>query len=129
MPIKYEILEDKRLVLVKGSGVVTGRDVIMHLDALVADDRYSAPMKKLEDYRTIESINISSEEAESIANKKKTYKSKFHEERCAFVSPKDRTYGTSRVHQALVDNSDINTEVFRQIEEALKWLDLTLDNG
>jgi len=31
------------------------------------------------------------------------------------------------VHQALVENTDINTAVFRNIEEALEWLDVTLD--
>jgi hypothetical protein len=48
-------------------------------------------------------------------------------ERCAFVSPVDLTYSVSRVHQALVDNTDINTEVFRQIEDALEWLGVELE--
>jgi len=113
--------------MAKGSGIVTGRDVIMHLNDLAADDRYSAPMKKLVDYRTIESIIISSDEAVTIALKKDTFSSKFHGEKCAFISPEDMTYGTSRVHQSLVDSSDINTAVFRQVEEALNWLEVTLD--
>jgi hypothetical protein len=127
MPIEYDIIEDKQLVLANGSGVVTGRDVIMHLDALAADDRYSAPMKKLVDYRMLESINISPEEATTIALKKDTFSNKFRGEKCAFVSPEDITYGTSRVHQSLVDASGINTAVFRQIGEALDWLEITLD--
>ena len=63
----------------------------------------------------------------AIALKKDTFSDKFQGERCAFVSPGDITYGTSRVHQSLVDSSDINTAVFRQIEKALDWLDVTLD--
>ena len=47
MPIEYDIIEEKRLVLAKGSGVVTAADVIRHLDSLAADDRYTSPMKKL----------------------------------------------------------------------------------
>ena len=127
MPIEYDIIEDKKLVMAKGSGVVTGSDVIAHLDALAADERYTAPMKKVIDYRFIENINISPEEAVSIALKKDTFSDKFHKERCAFVSPGALTYGTSRVHQSLVDSSNINTGVFRQIEEALDWLDVKLD--
>jgi len=49
MPIEYEIIEDKRLVIAKGSGVVTGNDVISHLDTLAADEKYLSPMKKLVD--------------------------------------------------------------------------------
>ena len=126
MPIEYDIIEDKQLILAKGSGVVTGSDVIRHLDTLAADDKYTMPMKKLVDYRTIDSIRISSEEAGLIAQKKSLI-NKFTGERCAFVSPEDLTYGTSRVHQALVESADINTAVFRRIEEALEWLDVTLD--
>ncbi len=127
MPIEYDIITDKQLVLAKGSGVITGIDVIRHLEALAVDDRYKAPMKKLVDYRTIDSIIITSEEAYLIARKKKKLASIFAGERCAFVSPRDVTYSTSQVHQALLYGTGINTEVFRRIEDALKWLDVTLD--
>jgi len=127
MPIEYDIIEDKQLVLAKGSGIITGNDVIIHLGELAADNRYAAPMKKLVDYRLIEDININPEEASGIALKKQSLTRIFHGERCAFVSPDDTTYGTSRVHQALSEGSDTNTKVFRQIEEALDWLDVTLD--
>ena len=129
MSIAYDIIMDKKLVLAKGSGVITGSDVIRHLDALAADDRYKAPMKKLVDYRTIDSIRISLEEAYSIAQKKIKLASIFTGERCAFVSPADVTYGSSRVHQALVDGAGLNTAVFRRLEDALEWLDVTLDRN
>ena len=127
MPIEYDIITDKKLVLAKGSGVITGSDVIRHLDALAADDRYKAPMKKLVDYRTIDSIRISLKEAYSIAQKKIRLATIFAGERCAFVSPRDVAYGSSRVHQALVDGAGINTAVFRSLGDALRWLDITLD--
>jgi len=127
MPIEYDIITDKKLVLAKGSGVITGIDVIRHLDALAVDDRYKAPMKKLVDYRTIDSIRISLEEAYSIAQKKIKLASIFSGERCAFVSPEDVSYGSSRVHQALVDGAGLCTTVFRRVEDALEWLDVTLD--
>ena len=118
---------DKKLVLAKGSGVITAIDVIRHLDALAADDRYKAPMKKLVDYRTIDSIRISLEEAYSIAQKKIKLAGRFAGERCAFVSPGGLSYGSSRVHQMLVDGAGLNTAVFRRIEDALKWLNVALD--
>ena len=71
MSIEYDIIMDKKLILAKGSGVITGIDVIRHLYALAVDDRYRAPMKKFVDYRTIESIRISLKEAYSIAHNSK----------------------------------------------------------
>lgn len=127
MSIEYDIIVDKKLVRAKGSGVITGTDVLRHLDALALDDRYKAPMKKLVDYRTIDSIRISLEEAYSIAQKKVKHASRFAGERCAFVSPMDATYGSSRMHQALVDGVGLKTAVFRRIEDALQWLGVTLD--
>ena len=102
-------------------------DVMRHLEALTVDDRYKAPMKKLVDYRIIDSIKITLKEAYSIAHKKIKLAGIFTGERCAFVSPMDLAYGSSRVHQALVDGAGLNTTVFRRIEDALEWLDVTLD--
>ena len=127
MAIEYEIIEDKRLVIAKGSGVVTGNDVISHLETLAADERYVSPMKKLVDYSSIDKIRQSNEEVIIIARKKEALKRKFAGERCAFVSPADLTFGIARVHQALIDSTGINTNVFRRIEEALEWLDVELD--
>jgi len=127
MPIEYDIIEEEQLILAKGSGIITGRDVIDHLDVLTADDRYSAPMKKIVDYRSIKGIDISSNEAISIALKKDTLINKFRGETCAFISPGEKTYSASRIHQSLVDSSGIRIAVFRKIEEALDWLNVTLD--
>ena len=129
MPIEYDIIEDKRLVLAKGSGVITASDVIEHLDSLAADNRYTAPMKKLIDYRYIENIAITPEEATKIADKKLSFLYIFRGERCAFISPEDGSYGVSRVHQALSGNIDTFTEVFRRIEDALDWLGISLDTN
>ena len=127
MAIEYEIIEDKRLVIAKGSGVVTGNDVISHLETLAADERYVAPMKKIVDYSSIDSIRQSNEEVIIIARKKEALERKFAGEKCAFVSPADLTFGIARVHQALNYSTGINTNVFRRIEEALEWLDVELD--
>ena len=129
MAIEYDIIENKKLVVVKGSGVISANDVISHLEDLSMDNRYTAPMKKLIDYRSIDRKNIIAEEANVIAQKKRELGTIFSGERCAFVSPKDLTFGTSRVHQALIDGADINTMVFRRIEEASDWLDVTLEHG
>lgn len=42
------------------------------------------------------------------------------------MSPGDLTYGSSRVHQMLIEGVDINIEVFRRFGEAMEWLNITL---
>ncbi len=129
MSIEYDIIMDKKLVLAKGCNVITGTDVMEHLASLAMDDRYQAPMKKLVDYRTVDSIRISIEEAYSIARMKVRFASAFTGERCAFVSPKDDSYIPSQVHRQLVNGIGLNTQVFRRIEDALEWLNITLDRN
>ncbi len=129
MPIKYDIIAGKNIVMAVGSGDISATDIIKHLETLAADEKYIAPMKKLVDYRTIQSINISQDEAQIIAQTKTNLNEIFSGEKCAFVSPGDLTYGTSRVHQALTDGTDINTQVFRNFEEALDWLEITINHG
>ena len=127
MAIEYEIIEDKRLVIAKGSGVVTGDDVIRHLDTLAADERYVAPMKKLVDYSSIGEIMQSNEEIILLVQKKEALKEKFAGERCAFVTPEDLSFGIARVHEAHIDSTGMKAAAFRQIEEALEWLDVELN--
>ena len=127
MAIEYKIIPEKKLILAKGIGTVKGNEVLKHLEKLAEDTHYIAPMKKLVDYRNIDNILISSEEAIAIAKKKKDLAERFKNERCAFISPGDLTYGTSRVHQALIQGVDLNTEVFRNVQEAVNWLDVTID--
>ena len=127
MPIEYEIYTEQKLVFAKGIGVVTESDVLKHLNELSADKNYLAPMKKLIDYRSIESIDISAGGAYKIADKKQAYSNIFKGEKCAIVVPAALTFGTSRVHQMLVENADLNTEVFHLLGDALNWLDVTPD--
>jgi hypothetical protein len=127
MAIEYEIIEEKRLVIAKGSGIVTGEDVMRHLDALAADERYVAPMKKLVDYSSIDEIQQSNEEIIHLVRKKEALQEKFAGERCAFVTPNDLSFGIVRVHEAHVERTGIQAAAFRRIEEALEWLGVELN--
>jgi hypothetical protein len=71
MPIDYEIIEDKKLVLATGIGTISGNDVIRHLEELNKDDKYIAPMKKLIDYRLVDKLSILYGQAMKIAQLKK----------------------------------------------------------
>ena len=129
MPIQYDIIESKKIIMAVGSGIVTAQEIICHLDELAEDKRYKSPMKKLVDYRTIEDIKISQEEAKEIAKTKERLKEVFEGEKCAFVAPRNSTYGTSRAHQMLVDPRNIRTMAFKRYEEAIQWLNITIENG
>jgi hypothetical protein len=96
------------------------------LDILAADKGYIPPMKKLVDYREAKSLNLSADDAWNIANRRKELAESLRGERCAFVSPGDATFAATRVHESLVNVADVNTSVFRTIDEATEWLGVEL---
>ena len=122
MPIHYKIDKAKRLVIAEGVGTIGPTDIIEHLRMLANDPDYESPMRKLVDYRNIDAIQISAADALGVAAVKKELQKVFIAEKCAFISPGDLTFGTTRVHQSLLESSDIDNEVIRNEEDAMEWL-------
>lgn len=128
MPLKYEVVESKKLVYVIGTGVVTFYELMHHIEKLGQDRRYKAPMKKLVDYRQIQYLDLSMHEQKALAQKKVEFNALYAGEKCAIVAPTDVGFGIARIHGALVDDSIIETMVFRDINGALAWLGIELDD-
>lgn len=122
MTVDYRINEDQKLVYVCISGDVTLHEMLDHLDALSADPGYTAPMKKIIDFRYCRSYPLTGTDQEIVARKKTSLSRVFDREKCAILAPNDLEYGMSRVHQALTIDSGIDTMVFRNLEETLDWL-------
>ena len=70
MPLKYKIVESKKLVYLKGIGSVAFSELMNHIDELSQDVKYKAPMKKLVDHRQIKKLDLTMKEQELFAEKK-----------------------------------------------------------
>lgn len=130
MPLEYKIINEKKLVHVTGWGIITFSELMSHMDELHSDPLYQKPMKKLIDYRQVDDIQLSMDETETFTQRKAEFSDSFAGEKCAIVAPKDVAYGTARVHDALIEikEPDIETSVFRKMDEALEWLDIEIDD-
>ncbi len=127
MPIKYKIFQNRKLVYALGNGKITFDELLQHIEELAADPQYKPPMKKIVDYRNATLFGLSIEEANKFTIKKVQLVEIFNNETCAFVMNSDLDFGMSRAHEAHFENSDITTNVFRNMEEALSWLQVDLD--
>jgi len=67
-------------------------------------------------------------ESEIFATKKTSLNEVFSGEKCAIVATKDINFGTARVHNALMDRSGIEISVFRDLTQALAWLEIEPDD-
>lgn len=130
MALKYKIINSIKTVYVIGQGVITFTELVDHINKLAHDQDYNAPMKKLVDYRTIESIDLSTSESEIFAHEKAQLNDTFSGEQCAIVAPLDSSFGMARVHDALIGlkDPDIDTMVFRDFDKAKEWLGIDVDD-
>ena len=122
MPISYQIYPELKLVYAKGTGKLHLADVIDHLLCLANDPAYLAPMLKLVDCREMDLEGFSFSEVRRVAAMKEGLLDHFRGERSAFVMNSALGYGIGRQHQSLMGDADLDIGIFRDFNEALRWL-------
>ena len=127
MPIGYKILADKKLVYVFGEDRPTIDEQIRLLDSIAQDPQYVAPMKNLVDLRKCEPLGYSAEEISRFSRKKAELKERFQGERTAVVVNNDLDFGVQRIFSANLEPHHLDLNVFRSFDEALKCLDVELE--
>jgi hypothetical protein len=128
MTVEYKIIESQKLVYVRMNGVVIFSELMAHIRELSRDHKYRSPMKKLVDFRYCSQYVISIEEGIRFAMAKAHLCDVFDNEKCALVAPKDIEYGMGRVHEVHTSESSIETNVFREFDEAMDWLKITIND-
>lgn len=123
MPINYSYLDDGG-VLLKGSGVVSGKELIT-----LNDEIYKTPelIKKISyqigDYSEVVDWKMDVAEIKRIADQ---------DNHAALINPdmifavaasKDITFGLTRMWQAYTDESPFKTAVFRTVPECKAWIE------
>ncbi len=126
MPLRYEIIESQRLVLVVIEGRIGLVDLLQHIEVLSRDPRYVPPMKKLVDYRLAEQMGPKSEDIEAFVNSKTLMREIFAHEKCAIVIVNDLDFGMARIFSAKIESANYETNVFRDYRKALDWLEVDL---
>ena len=100
------------------SGAVTLDEALAHHESLRSDPDFEPHLCQLSDARGVTSA-VTSEGVQEIARK-----SPFGAgSRRAIVVDSDLVYGVSRIYQARADQVGSEVRVFREIDEALAWID------
>jgi hypothetical protein len=128
MTFRYKIFKDLKFIYAKAEGTLTADDLDNHLDQLVKDPDYIPPMLKLVDQRNVKAYGLTNKQAEQFAMKKASLDNRFRNEKCAILVASDLGFGVARIHQAFLDESAIQIEVFRSLGNAKKWLDVNISD-
>lgn len=121
MPVRYEIDPASGRLCTTCAGAVTLDEVLAHFRELAGDASLPARVDVLLDLSEVESIPAS-DQLRSIAGEIERLRARVKWGACAIVATRDALYGMSRVFQVLIDEHFVRSSVFREREEAERWL-------
>ena len=125
MPIDHEIDHKRRLVIAKGRGVLTSRDVLEYQRGVWSSPEV-AGYDELIDMTGVERIDLPSlESVRELARTSAAMDDGNPPSRLAIVAPKDFAFALGRLyetHRSLDERSRKTVNVFRSAGEALAWL-------
>lgn len=124
MPIKYDILTSKSLVIGTYSGVLHTDTAVQHVIDLFNRADFHPHFDVLEDLSRITHADISyGRMIEMISKLEPMLQRRAPDARSAFFAPNDAIYGLTRMYQQTLKSIVVNeTGVFRDRREALAFL-------
>ena len=120
MPCSYIIDLPRSLVLSRGWGVLTDGELLAHVRALTVDPRFVGNFHQLADLRDVADVEVSSSTIREMARLNPYGDGS----RRAVVVTSDVLFGMARMYQILRDEPSDELEVFRKLDDALRWLEI-----
>lgn len=121
MPVSYTIDGETRLLRTCCHGDVSFQEVIAHFRELEADESLPQPVDVLLDLTETASLPDTSQ-IRSVAIEVERLGARVEWGACALVASSDALYGMTRMFHAFVDRAFAASNVFRDLEEAERWL-------
>ena len=118
MPVKYSLDRERRLLIVKASGVLVDGDVHAGRQELLDDPDFDRDLGQLFDARDVEEVQFSVEVMGRMAQTSILAR----ESRRAFVATTAYQYRMASLFVTLAQPYQPNVRVFRDLDEALAWL-------
>ena len=128
MPIEYQIVHERRLVMAQGRGTFTCQDVFSY-----QRDVWSLPevagYDELMDMTQVEDIDLPpTERVRELARLSAEMDARSTTSRFAIVAPSELAFGLGRLYEIFRSRDDRSTKnvgVFRSLDEALAFLDVS----
>ena len=120
MPGAYTIDLARSLVLSRGWGVLTDRELLAHVRALTAEPRFAQHFRQLADLRDVTDLQVTASTIREMVRLNPFGAGS----RRALVVTSDVVFGMARMYQILRDESPDEFRIFRKVDGALQWLGL-----
>jgi hypothetical protein len=117
----YTIDDQLGLVVVVARGGITDEEALATFDAVMADPRFRPGMSILHDNRELETV-VTPAFVKAFVARIERSGDLLRGSRSAFVESGSARYGMARMASALSESTPIEIRVFRDIDEARRWL-------
>ena len=116
----YRIDEDRKLVITRAWGTLTGADISQHRQKLKSDPRFHSSFSQLVDLTRVTSVALDHKTVRGLSGEN-TFSSK---SRRAFVAPTLLTHAMSRMFMSIRESNGgaEQMNVFKDRKSALLWL-------
>ena len=122
MPLTFTYDAERELVV----GVATGRFSGADLGESEMPD-YPIGTPELLDVRAVTEVDVTGADIRRVAERERLGPTRIS--RMAIVTGSTVGYGLSRMFQMLADEAEYEIEVFRELDDALKWLEREAPGG
>lgn len=126
MPITYTIHKDPALVVTHFTGRVADGEFVDLYRGLYADEAYELGTNELADLRQCELLDVSIRALRTVEELAEArYAGADARFRTAIIAPHDQSYGLARMYEVFAEEGPEYPRVYRTVEDALAWLDLS----
>ena len=129
MSIDIGYVADGEGIVLKGSGLVTGRDIIEANQEIYRPDSLKKQKYQIFDFSTVDRFDVTSADIRRCAEQDKAASTINPHIAIAIIVAKDAEYGMARMWEAHVADSGCRTMIFRDRETAEDWIKSLIDRS
>jgi len=118
VPLQTIIFEDARLVITQAHGAFNRQDLLSNRESLLKERAFDPAFDHLFDLRATERVELSPTDVQQAS----LIRAFSESSRRAIVAPRDITFGLSRMYEAHREDIEELIRVFRDMDDALRWL-------
>jgi hypothetical protein len=125
MAAGYDILPAYGLVLARAWDVLTSTELIAATNRIGSDPRFHPDLRQLVDFRDATDVQLDAQGVRQLA----ALQLFAPDARRAFVMSTDVAYGMGRMYQMLREGPRDGLRLFRDMDAAIAWVDLTAERA
>lgn len=129
MGIKTEFIDDGNGVLHTGFDIVQGREIINGVSSVLEAAKRGMPLRySITDLSNVTKVKITSNEIRDIAHINIQASHIISRRALAVIVASNLDYGMARMWEAYVGSTNWNTHVFLDANEAMVWVNTTVNS-